>query len=356
MNALDKNAEGDYLISSRHTSTVYKVSGANGTILWRLGGMLSDFKLNNFNFSFQHDARFVSENATTTVLSIFDNASDGGKNSSAYSTGKIIALDYPKMTASLLSTYIPPDFQGKPLSSPSQGNLQLLSSGNRFMGWGSNIWVSEYTENGDPVLFATFSNFGTESYRSYKFNFTAILPNGSPDAFVYAQNNSAPTVYYMSWNGATEVRSWRIYGGATADVSKLQLLDEVPKKGFETIYTAPKYHAWSIVEAVAGNGSGLANSSSFVSTFVPSTGLASLCDEGQCPLAQTYASKPSVFSLSKTATATVEAGVQTVSPSSSASGMASSSTKTSGAEERRAPFARVFLSSMSAMAVCWVLL
>jgi hypothetical protein len=33
INSVDKDDAGDYLISARHTSTVYKFSGINGTIL-----------------------------------------------------------------------------------------------------------------------------------------------------------------------------------------------------------------------------------------------------------------------------------------------------------------------------------
>lgn len=36
----------------------------------------------------------------------------------------------------------------------------------------------------------------------------------------------------MSWNGATELTGWNVYGGSNA--SHLQLVGSVPKKGFET--------------------------------------------------------------------------------------------------------------------------
>jgi hypothetical protein len=74
-NSIDKDQEGNYLISMRYTSTIYKISGKDGSIIWRLGGKLSDFKT-DFNFSSQHDAKFYSQNSSMTVISFLDNASD----------------------------------------------------------------------------------------------------------------------------------------------------------------------------------------------------------------------------------------------------------------------------------------
>jgi hypothetical protein len=71
------------LISGRHVSTLYSINASDHTINWRLScpgtdrPQPSDFECQGFNFSSQHDARFVSENDTHTVVSIFDNASNG---------------------------------------------------------------------------------------------------------------------------------------------------------------------------------------------------------------------------------------------------------------------------------------
>lgn len=54
INSVDQNAEGDYLVSSRHTSTVFKLSGQDGHVIWRLGGSMSDFSfppVSTFRFS-----------------------------------------------------------------------------------------------------------------------------------------------------------------------------------------------------------------------------------------------------------------------------------------------------------------
>lgn len=54
-NSLDKDREGNYMLSGRFTDTIYKIDPA-GNIVWRLGGKNSTFRLDGFNFSKQHDA------------------------------------------------------------------------------------------------------------------------------------------------------------------------------------------------------------------------------------------------------------------------------------------------------------
>ena len=79
----------------RYTSAIYKISGVDGSIIWRLGGKLSNFS-QNFNFSSQHDARFLVVNSTTTVISFLDNASDElGRQPPTSNTSaiKVVALD-----------------------------------------------------------------------------------------------------------------------------------------------------------------------------------------------------------------------------------------------------------------------
>jgi hypothetical protein len=94
MNSVDKDANGDYMISARHTDCIYKISGTDGRIIWRLGGDDSSFVLEGFNFSKQHDARFVEQNATTTVISFLDNAVDGKHNATSdHSTAYLVALE-----------------------------------------------------------------------------------------------------------------------------------------------------------------------------------------------------------------------------------------------------------------------
>ena len=72
INSVALASDGDLLISSRNTWTVYKVARSNGAIQWRLGGKKSDFAVGpGAGFSWQHDVRMPEPG----LLTVFDNAS-----------------------------------------------------------------------------------------------------------------------------------------------------------------------------------------------------------------------------------------------------------------------------------------
>ncbi|KEF54745.1 uncharacterized protein A1O9_09187 [Exophiala aquamarina CBS 119918] len=294
MNSVDRNADGDYLVSARHTSTIYKISGQSGHIIWRLGGALSDFSFPpGLNFSFQHDARFREENATTAIISLFDNASNGFNQSSRYSTGMILKLDYITNSTTLLQEFVAPD----QFISASQGNVQFLGpssewqTSNKFIGWGSNAYISEYTSEGRMVLQGHFATTGAMNYRAFKHNFTS-KPTDTPALYAYAHNESATTSFWVSWNGATEVVRWRIYGSASS-TGPWSVIDTFDKNGFETLLTVSAYYPWSIVESLDTSGNAIRNSSRAVRTFVPGPRLASVCDALACPSTNSSASSQS---------------------------------------------------------------
>jgi hypothetical protein len=291
INSIDKFPNGDYLISGRHVSALYRISASTGKIIWQLGAPLSNFSLAaGLNFTFQHDARVISDNTSTTIISIFDNASDQFNQSSAYSSGKVIHLDHTTSHATLLKKFIAPN----EAISDSQGNLQIFDksnfeTSNAFCGWGSEPWISEYTPDGKMVQAGHFAYYPSSmSYRSFKFNYTTD-PTDAPAAYVYAHNKTAKTVVYVSWNGATEVRRWTVYKGESKS-GPWKSVGTVKKNGFETVWTAPGYQAWTLVEAVDADGRGLRNLTRGVETFVPGEVLARACDSRGCPVATGYSS------------------------------------------------------------------
>lgn len=297
INSIDSFPNGDYLVSGRHVSTIYRVSGQDGSIIWQLGGVSSDFSFApGVNFSFQHDARLRFQNETTTIISIFDNASNGFNQSSRYSAGKILALDHTTNTCSLLREFVAP----LQFISPSQGNVQMLSpttvasdptsdawqTSNFFLGWGANAFVSEYLADGTEIFRGHFATSGTMNYRAFKHNYTTN-PTDAPASYVYAHNDSAPTVFYMSWNGATKAARWRVHVSDNK-AGPYRTIATVTKEGFETIYTSPHYHAWSIIESLDQAGNHLRNSTRPTRTFVPSRTLAESCNELECPVVNQY--------------------------------------------------------------------
>jgi hypothetical protein len=272
INSIEKDVKGDYIISSRYCSTVYKISGQDGSIIWRLNGKSSDFTLVNFPnaFAFQHDPRILSQDGPVTVLSLFDNGSDGYNTTTFSSSGMIISVDTSTWTATLLNQYTNPPITTT--LSTSQGSMQVLHNSNVFIGWGSIPQVSEFTENGDCVALGGFGIVNeASSYRAKKISTSAWTgnPDSTPAIFTYANSTSLPTTFYVSWNGATEVASWRFYGGNTTSAVRLVAVGSAARSGFETAFTASGFFPYGFAEALDARGRQLGRSR-VVPTFVPS--------------------------------------------------------------------------------------
>lgn len=270
INSVDKNQNGDYLVSARHTSTVYKISGSDGQVLWRLNGEISSFTNRNFSFSNQHDARWIYENATHSILSLFNNGSDGFNKTSKKSSGMIISIDHSDMTASLLHEYSLA-LGHRHISGDRQGNVQLLADGNVFQGWG-NDYVSEHDAHGKLLFWGKFPDPWAKSYRAFKFDWNAT-PIDSPDLKALrvisspsSMKNFATDIsmtLHVSWNGATQVRFWKVFGSKHTLPDKNHRFDElitVPKTGFETTISLLVLFDWIYVEALGEKGVVLARS------------------------------------------------------------------------------------------------
>lgn len=283
INSVDKSSASlHYLVSSRHTSTIYLVNSTDHNIIWRLSSSgQSDFKCSGFNFSFQHDARFVHESDSATIISIFDNASNGFAQSSSESSGMVINLDLTNMTATLVSQTFCPKPGG--ILSTSQGNTQLLPNGNVFHGWGNWAYISEHNSSGDPVFFANVATDRVMNYRAFSLNWTSTPCCTVPEVYSYSLNASSPSHIYVSWNGATTVAKWQYYAGTTIG-EPFQIIGTAAHDGFETLFVADRYWPWVRVEAIGPDGAPLRNSS-FQPTFVPSSGLAGACSLEGCAVA-----------------------------------------------------------------------
>lgn len=288
LNSIEKSGSSNYLISARHTSTLYYINGTDRSIIWQLSFLgASDFTCSNFNFSYQHDARILAERETTTDISIFDNANDCSSHTSPVSSGRYITLDHVKGIATQTRRLLPP----QSITSCSQGNTQLLEGGSVFQGWGDKGWFSEHDSNNKLVLAGTYTDGSTTSatamnYRAFSFAWQSTPANTKPQVYSYALSDSAANRIYVSWNGATTVQTWRFYGSSIIG-DNFTVVGEATKDGFETVWTAPQHYPWVMVEAIAWDGNSLANSS-YQPTFVPSSGLAAYCSNSSCPSVNTY--------------------------------------------------------------------
>ncbi|KAJ5728676.1 uncharacterized protein N7483_003184 [Penicillium malachiteum] len=245
-NAVDKNEAGDYIISMRFTNTIYGVSGADGSIMWRLGGLESDFT-QDFTFSKQHDVKFVSSNGTHHVISFLNNASDERGNDENLSSVLFVELDTVAMNAHVLQRINRPDGDLTRL----RGSAETLPNGNVFIGWSERGYQSEHAPNGDLLMTARFASSRYSTYRAYKSEFIG-RPLTPPDlvASVYGTSNSdMSTIMHVSWNGATDVAGWNFYAQAY-DRGEPVFIGHANKTDFETLYVVDGYMDWITAEAV----------------------------------------------------------------------------------------------------------
>lgn len=243
LNSIDVDENGDFYVSSRHTSTIYKIGRATGAVAWRLNGSKSDFEMGEgTSFGLQHDARWRGDGQ----LSLFDNHSgDFEDDATVDSRGLLLRLDEEAMTATLVREYIHPTG----ILSVSRANMQMLPNGNVFIGWGAAPVFSEFTEAGDLIFNGRFPNGGT-SYRAYRFPWTG--QPAEPPAVAAERGAGDAVTVYASWNGATDVATWRALAGPSAD--NLMEAGSAPRSGFETEIAVETAGPFVAVEALDVSG------------------------------------------------------------------------------------------------------
>ncbi|HWS81429.1 MAG TPA: arylsulfotransferase family protein [Rubrobacter sp.] len=240
INSIDIDFDGNWLISAKGTSAVYKVDRQSGEILWRLGGKESDFQMGEGTRTVsQHDARRQQDGTIT----IFDN----GAPPQVHEQSRTIAvsLDMDEMSAALVREYTHP----QKLIATSQGNAQVLPNGNVFVGWGSSPFFSEYTKDGKLHFDAEFPG-SAQSYRAFRFPWKGD-PVEEPAVAVDTGPDDRVTLF-ASWNGATEVESWEALAGPGPD--QLEPVGTSPRHGFETTLTMRTAGPYVAVRAKSAAG------------------------------------------------------------------------------------------------------
>lgn len=243
LNSVAMGEDGDLLVSARHTWAVYRIDRRTGDVVRRLGGKQSDYKLGpGARFAWQHDADWRPDG----TLSLFDNeAAAEDLVESDQSRGLILKLDERTRTATLVREFTHP----AGLLAQSQGNVQNLPSGHVLVGWGSKPHLSEYDEEGRLVYDARF--YATaQSYRAFLGQWKG-MPIEPP--VIVARAEGDKTRVYVSWNGATEVRSWRVLGAASRGAEPEELTT-ASKDGFETSIVVDDRGLYFMVEALDGDG------------------------------------------------------------------------------------------------------
>ncbi len=245
LNAIQQLRDGNLLVSARNMWAVYKINHVTGQVMWKLGGRHSSFHMGpKTNFEWQHDAHLSGD-----MLTVFDDASSPQEERE--SSAKEMRVNIAARTAKLVRRYV----HYPPLLAGAMGSVQLLPNRNVLVGWGTANDFSEYTPAGHLVFNGSFPP-ATNSYRAYRFPW-AGQPTSRPSLALASHTGGGLSVY-ASWNGATQVASWRVLGGGRP--SLLLALQTAHRTGFETTITLKGRPRYVAVQALSASGQVLATS------------------------------------------------------------------------------------------------
>jgi Arylsulfotransferase (ASST) len=247
LNSIDAQPDGRILISARSTWASYQLAGGSGTILWRLGGNHSSFKMGpGTKTAWQHDARLLG-NGDVTLF-------DDGANPPIESQSRAVRvrLDLRAREARLISSYT----HDPPLLAASQGNVQTLAGGT-LVGYGGVPQISEFAHDGS-LLFDSHQPDDMSFYRAFRFPWSG-LPLTSPAVLASLNNTGEETIVHASWNGATGVASWRVLAGSSR--SSLTVQATFAADRFESSTTLTRRYGYVAVVALDAAGRALGSSS-----------------------------------------------------------------------------------------------
>lgn len=182
INAVERDTDGNILMSFRNTDEFVKVNRATGEMMWRWNSNREDlnditFLNDEVGFSHQHDIRRL-ENGNLTC---FDNGNLHGPP--PYTRLLEYTVDEENMTAELVSVY-PPEFTPGSYFAFATGSNSRQPDGNSTIGWGVGFgklpMVGEVTPDGQ-VTCEMFGVDTTSTYRVRKYPWQPTLFSLSKD-------------------------------------------------------------------------------------------------------------------------------------------------------------------------------
>lgn len=201
------------------------------------------------SFCYQHDVRFESQSPGRVTMSMHNNDNSGFTDHTSLTTGLVldVELQGSKEVTMVSRVWDAAD----PVYAESQGGYQELENGHVLQGHGAIPKIEEYDENGTIVMRARFGyDMTMQTYRAYRYPWVG-KPATKPDVVACPSRKGGKTAVYVSWNGATDVQSWKIY--SDSQVKKTAL-----RNGFETTVLVDGLADSDsvVVEALGGVGDG----------------------------------------------------------------------------------------------------
>jgi hypothetical protein len=244
INSIDTDSSGDFLVSSRHTWTIFRISKTDGSIVWQMNGKHSDFTIGkDAGFAYQHHVRPDGPGQ----LTLFDNAAAVRKTRSR---ALILSYDTTTMQVELVKAFVHPG----EVRAAAMGSAEILPGNEMFVGWGTAARFSQFSAAGQLLLDGVLVR-NAASYRAFSKEWKG-QPATLPVAAAHPAKGGATV--YASWNGATEVATWTVLAGKTA--TSLARVVGVKRTGFETKIAVPNAGPYFAVRANDSAGHALATS------------------------------------------------------------------------------------------------
>ena len=242
LNSIDPEPDGDILISARSTWAGYQLQRGTGRVLWRLGGNRSSFKMGpGTSMAWQHDGRVLPDGEVTFF--------DDGSNPPIHrqSRGLRIRLDFKTHEARLASAYTHRD---PPLLAASQGNMQTLPDREHRRGLrrGARDQRVRHEWRVDLRRPSAVRHVLLPGV-SLSLERTPAEPARRPRR---PERHGEETIVHASWNGATDVSSWRVLAGKHP--GSLTAQATIGASGFESSTTLPQKYAYVAVLALDSAG------------------------------------------------------------------------------------------------------
>jgi EmrB/QacA subfamily drug resistance transporter len=251
---------GTMLVSMRDTWAAYLVNlrpgKHKGDIIWTLGGRHSSFKLPaHAQFQWQHDVKLQPHNIVTMFDDHCCQLTGGGTYVAATANSRALTLKLNQSAHT--ATVAAPDYGvDLGIQSDYMGDTQPLPDGNVIVGWGSTRYISEYTRDGTQVLGADLPG----SDLTYRAVVEPWVGEPLTSPLGAARTAAGKTTVYASWNGATQVASWRVLAGAGG---RLIAAASAHRSGFETKIALKRSYANYELQAIDAGGHVIGTSKHF---------------------------------------------------------------------------------------------
>lgn len=200
------------------------------------------------NQSWQHDARLKPYGDKPNQF-LYTNFND--YNGSPYtknpSSGISLILSLPSGSPYTVEPKINLLGPNEPLYALAEGSYNSAPNGNMILGYGTVPTMREFSNSSVVEWEAQYGynnlNNTASSYRVFKDVWHAT-PTWPLDLVVAESANATCTgssgkVGYVSWNGATDVSGYKIYGAASGETEVCDKGFMFEKKGFETSFAIP---------------------------------------------------------------------------------------------------------------------